>query len=403
MDIRSGTHQVYSRVVLQFDSPVKYLVVRDSSTSSITIDILSLDASAEYGPVNLDPSDPFIRHIQFSELAGFISITLDLHHWDLRAMQYVLRAPFRIVVDLWPGRRPQTWSPGDSVTPPAALEKTPEIADETPAPNAPSATNTPPVTAVETLVPVVAANDTTLNQPQSDSSAFSEQGVVPESVRRHTQTVDAMIQRAVARGKAAAHAAPAKAPGPKVRKAKINMFWVIGITFVLLDAMLLVLYIRNRATKKKVKRAPKRKARPKPKRKAADPVLAKAPASHRPARKQEVGKSDRQLSPKDFSQLLSAAIDSNQLQIGGSLPAANPNELAELEQAVKLDELIGSISGAINDSPAAAPAPPQFAEIANDLKLAEPEAELTEQTAREQLIGRDGVEFMRNIKRLYLN
>jgi len=43
-DIRTGFHTTYSRVVIQFDSDVKFQVIKDGENGAIIIDVLSVNA-----------------------------------------------------------------------------------------------------------------------------------------------------------------------------------------------------------------------------------------------------------------------------------------------------------------------------------------------------------------------
>jgi hypothetical protein len=82
---------------------------------------------------------------------------------------------------------------------------------------------------------------------------------------------------------------------------------------------------------------------------------------------------------------------------------AVPHDFEPITQAVKIDTMIGSLSEAIREQEKSEPLPPEFTEIVNELNLIEHSGEISEEAAKKALIGRDGLEFMKSIKRLYLN
>lgn len=356
-DIRTGFHRTFSRIVIEFDAPVSYEVFRDDSNSAVIVEVLSSGRIAGFGEVELEDEDPILRQVSYGRNANLTSITVFLQSAGVRIEHYTMTRPFRIVIDIF------TRTARDA----AAIH-------DLPAKSFPR-----PVTEKEKLNSERIKTDAeAVSATRADSTVLNVANV-PQAVLKKT-TLQRPAVAAASKKAQIVNQSPAEA-----HRSNQTLFWLIGGAFVLLDAMLLFLYVnRPRGTK----------VQPTQRIRHASQVAPAAPLVQTPP---------TIVDGQAFAEVLKSALEHDGLK---PVTAAPPDDEAvaieDINRAVKIDSLIGSLTEVIAQ-PAAEPAPPGFKEIAQELALVDASGELTEEAARKQLIGRDGMEFMQNIKRLYLN
>ncbi len=331
--VRTGYHRSYSRVVVQFAGAVRYRLTTNPAARTITIKVEGVDHINSLRRVAVAPKDAILDAVRFFKDADRLTITTVLKIDQFKVIDYALHWPFRIVLDIQ--------KRGGTQTAPAAVGPQSEV----------------PATA---SAPDPDSSHTLRRLPESARVS------IPEEVLKHTRPP--LILRK------AANQAVQKGPVNRIKTARGLVFWVIGAAFVLLDAMLLVLYLNRR-------KAARRQA-------AASRNPARNPASRSGRRKLQVAPPPN---PQEFVHLLKEALARDEAEAG--VPAAPA--LAKVMAPVAF--------AGVNAAEASPPAPPDFKEIALELYPELADDALTEENARQQLIGRDGVDFMKNVKRLYLN
>lgn len=353
-DIRTGFHRTFSRIVIEFDAPVSYDVFRDDSNRAVMVEVLSSGRIAGFGEVELEDEDPILRRVSYGRNANLTSVTVFLKSAGVRIEHYTMTRPFRIVIDIFI-RTAQDAAAGQDLPAKPSRKAAAEI----------EKLNSEQIKTDTESVSATRADSTVLNVAN-----------VPEAVLKKTT-----LQRpTVAAASKIVNQSPAEA-----HRSNQRLFWLIGGAFVLLDAMLLFLYVnRRRGTK-------------------VPPPQQTRHASQAAPAAQLVQTPPPTVDGQAFAEVLKSALEHDGLKAVTAMPPEGEVvALQDINRAVKIDSLIGSLTEVIAQ-PEAEPTPPDFKEIAQELELVDASGELSEEAARKQLIGRDGMEFMQNIKRLYLN
>ncbi|MFQ5649067.1 MAG: hypothetical protein ACE5IY_03915 [bacterium] len=353
-DIRTGFHQTYSRVVIETSASTPYAVSLDKMDSTLTIAARSIVRVGNFGPVKIGPRDPLLRHIRFWRTSRGLTVAVELKQSQVRLEHRLLFAPYRIVVDIY-SARPEHSTPGKKTV---LDQKQPGLVSTAgPAPASPDSSTPKLVDARSLPLARMQKQPGTKRPDQRAGPDSSKQAVSAETHPPSEPETQARQQN---------------------RLSRVTIFWLLAGAFLLINTAVLILTIRRRRTKK-LQRTNIRK------------------------RTQRHNTSDRPEMPSpEFLDFLKSAVE-NQSQA-----AAHTKERGDarpMGKTAKLDALIGSLSAIIktSDTDTSVSLPPAFKEIAHDLNLATGQGEISEEEARKQLIGRDGVAFMKNIKRLYLS
>lgn len=101
VDIRTGFHSNYSRIVLQFDSGVQYNIIKDFENSRIIVETRPVVVKFRLGHINLEPDDRFLKQIEYEHSLRFLRVIVYLKSLDVRLDSYALERPFRVVIDIY--------------------------------------------------------------------------------------------------------------------------------------------------------------------------------------------------------------------------------------------------------------------------------------------------------------
>lgn len=394
VDIRTGHHGEHSRVVIELNQAVKYTIVTDDEDELTIVNFLSVQNVADLGDIWVYKKDPILRQVTYSETAGIFSVTIALRQSDIRVEQYEMTSPFRVVLDFRLNReslrktvRPSVPSSGREVLAKAA----PKVVQD----------STDTKAAAATLSPVPGPPDIPVSEePEpgqsfkagADSIAVLEEFVanVPEEVLRHTRPADKIIFKSTGYRAAKMQKRQAKVTRP-ADLTGTSLLWISGAAFLVFNVMLGVMYFNR----------PGRKKQPAPKlgrRQSTGMNRASGPnASSRIAR------SSRKNEDEDFMEVLKKALGPSQAESADVSSALMKNARNPSNGNARLTRDQQAARKAAAEFEEQPPQPPDFSEIVSELELPARSGEMTEAAAKEQLMGRDGAEFIRNIKRLHLN
>jgi len=371
IDIRTGFHRTYSRVVIQFDSDVKFQVIKDFENGSIIIDVLNVNAVRNFGKVNLDQKELYLKQVSFKRSPNLLSITTILKMSNLRVDHYYLNWPFRIVLDIYPS---------------SILSEKPEISEKTlqsePQPD-------------EQMLIAAAPQIDSLQSVASDSVESSE----VDSLTLSSARIDSLAGVIVANYDSTttllresiiplqSSLKSVKSELQKIAK-KRNAEWnqlmskytlasLLVAAFVLIDLIWVALYFVRRSKKRK------------------HAVQTRESV----AKKQPVEKQTN----REFVEILKSTLESNEIEeIRIEPEVIRKNDFFANTQRA-FEPRIRSFSEPINARKEASLSPPELAEVARDLGSILPSSRVAKEVTREELIGRDGVEFLKNLQRQSLN
>lgn len=381
-DVRTGFHKSYSRLVLEFNGPVRFQVLENKENQTIMVDIISGGEIRNFPNINIDPDDPFIRQVRFKKDGSLISVMAFLNNSYFKINQSQLNWPFRIVVDIYSsGTQLQT-----AVAHKTRATRKLDIADEKKEPVKSDSAKSILSVGTENITPESSdiGMDTT-EQVTGISPVLDKLLVKPLDIESLTNPF-------------ARNLIQAQEPPVRIAETKTSLIWLIGGAFILLDVVLLAFYFLKQGKLKLPGKAAAQNANRNRKfrKNVSQPVKTK---------KGKLEKNKESLVNPAFLSYLNNALEKQQ-QEPVSVPTNEhqPDEIGEISKAIKLDTLIGTLTEAVTDTQSPTnklPIPPEFKEIAVDLNLNN--SGTTEETAKRDLIGEDGREFMQNIKRLYLN
>ncbi|MFQ5705963.1 MAG: hypothetical protein ACE5HO_00850 [bacterium] len=162
LDIRTGFHQSYSRLVLQFDSKVNYEVSKELEEGKIAVNLQPVTITSDFGPTPVEADDLFLRQVHYRHSSHRLTVTLLLRTSNIRLVEYTLERPYRLVIDLHQGNFSEELKQDSSFVPPAPA-----------APEMPVATDSSSLTLIDTLKDSEATLHTSeilLNHPPMKSS-----------------------------------------------------------------------------------------------------------------------------------------------------------------------------------------------------------------------------------------
>src|SRR3990172_4022283 len=216
VDIRTGYHWTYSRVVLEFDAPVRYQVFEERSNPAITIDILNDGRILEFADVNIEPVDPFLHRVSYKQNGKLLTVIAFLKTNSFTINQYPLNYPYRIVLDIYA----------------AESELQSAVPMKTDA--------TKNIKISETIAPalvdsfIVSADSS--EKPAIDSLTVLPGENIPQTVLDKTSVLKERILPQI--NSETAQQAESKEKQSRGKKAMANVFWLLGAAFVLLDSAL---------------------------------------------------------------------------------------------------------------------------------------------------------------------
>jgi len=352
LDIRTGQHSNFTRIVVEFSGPVRYQVIPNKINPSVIIDALNVSGIRDLRDVSVDSDDPILRQVRFIRKGNLLSITAYLKSGSFEIKQHTIYRPFRIVLDIFSS---QSKSVAIFEKPKKKISGEKEIVFE-------SITEPPVAAKIDSIV----------------SKETQIPANIPAEVLKHTEL------QTEADLKPSGNKETAKTESASDSK---KIFWIIGSVFVLLDIALLALYLNSSKRKKRLAKVENQ---------------FKQNYQEIESFTERVEENQLDQRSQKFVELLKQAMENEDKKE----TAVNEQEVSvaeDLEEAA-VDSTVLELPETVEETPRTPqPEPPELVEIIKDLYPDIPEEELTEASARAQLIGRDGVEFMKNIKRLYLN
>jgi len=375
-DVRTGFHHTFSRVVIELDRPVRYQIIEDVANRKVLVDLHYVDDIAGIGEVKLEPGDPFLKQVRYYRTRRFVTVSIDLLTADAKINAYSWGRPFRVILDI--SRKPDN---GSVVTQQSTTQDVTGIDVPARQPNPDDRLDTPPP-------------EQNLSEPTEIASLLDS---TLQALKRENLPVDALLHRA---GEKQEPQEDVAGESTSNSEAGAKLFYAFLALFLIVDGAALMWYLRrhSRPTKQPAKRKRSTKSR-------------------HTASKQGV-----QVDGREFVNILKTTLQERMasrpapvaeflaqqrpsLRVAtpaDDLPPEQAAELAEINSAIKIDSFIESLSEAVET--AANPVmPPRLQEVAQDLDSISASAHISRELSEEQIIGRDGAEFMKNIKRLYMN
>jgi len=369
-DIRTGFHRTYSRVVIQFDSDMKFQVIKDVENGSIIIDVLSVNAVRNFGEVNLDQKDLYLKQVHFKRSPNLLSVTIILKMPDLSVDHYYLNRPFRIVLDIYP-----------SSILSKKFEKSEKTLQSEPQPEKQM------LTAVSSQVDSLqSAESDSVASPHVDSLALSSatvdslSGVIVANYDSTTTLLNESIiplQNSLKSVKSELQKIAKKrnSRGNQLMS-KYTLISLMIAAFVLIDLILVVLYFVRRSKKSTVQ-------------------TIKRVAKNQPVSKQ---------TNREFVEILKSTLESNEIEeIRKEPEIIRKNEFVAANTQHAFEPRIRSFSEPVTTRRDASLSPPELAEVARDLGSIVPSSRVAKEVTSEELIGKDGAEFLKNLHKQSLN
>ncbi|RMF68512.1 MAG: hypothetical protein D6743_03285 [Calditrichaeota bacterium] len=343
VDIRTGFHRTYSRVVLQFDSRVRFRIIPDETTSSLLLEVQPVAPLAVLREVPIEEIDPYLHKVTYAQTSRSLKATILLKRRHLRYDAYTLNWPFRVVVDIYPSR--QREAPPDNL----AVART--IATE-PAENA--------------------MPDSSLLVSPADRDTSSATTSAASDTLRHLYGVDLAdkvdLTRFMVPGEDAGPGTPTRPREAAADQRKL-LFLTLVAVFVLVDVVLLVSFVVKRSGRTRLAAV------------STQPGTSPKPAA---------------LSGREFIDALRQTLADAEERKDRAPVTSNAAELASVASAIKIDQMIASLSKAVRSKK------PEFTLPALEDVVREL-GESPDGLSKELLIGRDGQAFLENIRRLNVN
>ena len=364
-DIRTGFHRTYSRVVIQFDSDMKFQVIKDVENGTIIIDVLGVNAVRNFGEVNLDQKDRYLKQVTFKRSSNLLSVTTILKLSNLRVDHYYLNRPFRIVLDIYPT---SILSEKSEET----LHAEPQPDEQVLAATAPQVDSLQSIESdsveaseVDSLSLSAAAEDSlegAVFANYDSTKTLLNESIIPfqtslNSVKSELQKI---AKKRTSRG--------------NQQMSKVTLVSVIVIAFVLVDLILVAVYFVRRSQKRK-----------------PNLQTGKSAAKEQPVSKQ---------TNREFVEILKSTLESNEIEEVRKAPeVVRKNEPVAANMPHRIESLLRSFSESVNAKKETSPSPPELAEVARDLGSIVPASRIT----KEELIGKDGADFLKNLQKQSLN
>ncbi len=351
-DIRTGFHYAYSRVVIQTNFAVPYDVSLEHSRQMLLIHIPAIESIEYYGQVTTDPNDKFIAGVTYLHSGNGLTVSVRLKHANVQVERKTLQRPARVVLDISQSTLPPT---------PAQSNPVEEMLQSETGIYQPWSVFDPN----DAEQPAFVYADTL---PSQKPFAFLDLAPSAENALPVTQDSSAAAEPTTARNRT-----------EPAHTHKSNLVWYFaGALFLALNLMLLLWRRKRRHAATSKTPNNKRRKMPNP----------SSPRAEMPSR--------------EFLEFLKTAVQTSQQEPSES--GRRTDESQEPEEVVKLRQVMGALQAVgKNDSEPATALPPEFKKIAADLNLIAEDDQRTDEEIKQQLIGKDGVEFMKNIKRLYLS
>ena len=107
---------------------------------------------------------------------------------------------------------------------------------------------------------------------------------------------------------------------------------------------------------------------------------------------------------REFVEILKSTLESNEIEeIRKEPEVVRANKSGAANTPPRLESLIRSFSESVNTPKGRSPSPPELAEVARDLGSFVAASRVGKEVTREELIGKDGAEFLKNLQKQSLN
>ena len=342
IEIRTGFHHSYSRIVLEFNTPVRYHSYKDYSTGAVILEIAPVRPLHTAIEVHTDPRDTYLQKVETDFFSSTLRVTALLRSLDARINIYQLDWPFRVVVDIGP-QNPLA-EKNVPVLPAVQQESTPSRADSLP--------ESAPIE--QEAVDQAVDSDATavLSSPSTDSTAVLNLG----SEIQYNNFADAgQLQQELSE----------RESSPPVKSGKVSLLVKVIVGFALFDVILVgIHFVRRRIRSRK--------------RQSVSKAQAKQHAEAIPVQ-------------QEFLDVLHQSLIEHANNRNAPLdPAREQPDSETIAAATKIDQMIQSLSHAMTF---------ELNPLLRELDTLAMNSGLT----KEQIIGKDGEAFLGNLKRLQAN
>ncbi len=372
-DVRTGFHGSFSRIVIELDRPVKYQLIKDVEKRKLLVDLHAVDTIAPFGEVELEENDSFLKRVSYYRTHNVITIGIELLSSDIRVKSYRFEGPFRIIIDIAGGHTKAASSDAKK-----------------------AASNLPQKVKAHS-VGMSAGIGSAMRTAQHDKNdVYSLLDSTLAALKGENLPVDLMLNRRNQHTRLQ-KMKPSQSP---VHKAPGSMlFYAFFALFLVTDVILFIWYQKRRYLK--AKRVHKKNRGGILKRQVAGNMI--------PANNQEfVDVLKETLKDKKTAQSKVAAQTESAFQavkmstLDDVLEPSQMEELAEISSTVKIDHFIASLSQAVETAVVQPVPPPDLSDVAHDLDTISATTHISKELSREQLMGKDGADFVKNMKRLYM-
>ncbi len=357
LDIRTGSHKNYSRLVMQFDSKVSYNVIKDFKNSKLVIEVSPVALIKYLDPAHIDTDDLILNYIEYEHTPPQLTITVHLSIPEVRVVTFSLDYPDRIVIDFYPvNQNLQTGIHNFKEDKPPYISK---------------GLNYDPIFLEHPKYKP--SHDTTNTQFESgttNSSPNSEE-VKKEGNRSSINKREALsfISKLKPLFQLRSFL------GSKMKEYDLATLFIIVATFILVDSILLTFFVINRKNRRRYLEVRNRKRR----------INSKSGADFQ---------------HQDFKNMLKTSLKSNERESQkASFNVPNVNHVTDPYSHSKIDSMIQSLSEALGPSIIINKPLPGFEEMAKELES----LNLSSTIPKELWIGQDGIDFLKNMKKMQVH
>jgi hypothetical protein len=405
-DIRTGSHKKYSRVVIEFNRHVQYQIDKESRGAAITVSARPVQTTAAIGLIEVDSTDACLKSVTRSISKNRLYVRIDLHSPHVELRHFTMTRPFRIVIDIYPSKRKTEPQPATAVMPVA--QKTQKL---------PSGEKEAGSAGLNT-----AATEKSEKSPKGKIALFTdevqrnEMAARFDSLSRSAKTkLDEIFSMAGTEQKEPQAPANRKKQNKRLNTSAqtetargtldFSFTFLAILGFLLLDIVLISYYITSRKRKSTPLKAKVKQKKPKS---VTDTAMKEKRIQKSPQRKSFKTELQQKLVPEtfedpgsDFIASLTSLLDSGSGEI--ELPTVESDkeldEINGIKQAVKVDSMIASLSEAITKPAEAVQHIPDLDDVLRDLESVSSDSGSIRDMSRNDLVGKDGEDFLNNIRR----
>ncbi len=173
--VRIGTHEDHTRIVLELDEAASYRLTPPAEGSAR----LQIQLDAESAARHVASRSPFVKAVRVTPSARGSTVSVELSQAGIGVSEMILADPPRIVLDLAPMAPPSvaqaTPEPAPAPAPPAVPAAAPVAAPETEAAASPSLSDPVPSDIAETLSPLPAEPEAAAGAELAPAARAEEQ------------------------------------------------------------------------------------------------------------------------------------------------------------------------------------------------------------------------------------